>query len=45
LLPNKRDSSTCSRLKQANVGTIVFELRDPFLPSGQRFYRAVYPAY
>jgi len=29
----------------AAVGVGVFELRDAILPSGQRFYRAVFPAY
>jgi len=27
------------------LGVGVFELREPILPFGQHFYRAVYPAY
>ena len=38
-------ATTIQDAVDAAVGVGVFELRDAILPSGQRFYRAVFPAY
>ena len=38
-------ATTIQDAVDAAVGVGVFELRDAILPSGQRVYRAVFPAY